>query len=218
MSFDWTFHPREFAKFLLRFLNLATLGGLSYLLINFLYQQWPLTWNPVFDFLFTRTGGPVFYDNHIASALAIMAVTIWFVRKSPHDAFRVTVVIFATVSIHELILDVMMGPLTRWQALNGWIGDYSPGFFVLNVRWAFWLSLFLVGGLLLANRKQRRTLGMIAAVVTIYVLCWLVFLALTGHSPWTTDAYAPGPMFFDPIDNAIEIAGWMIPLSVWFWG
>ena len=155
------------------------------------------------------------YANHLTSTVCIIATTTYFMVKNTKSPTKTMLVIFATIPIHELILDGIMGGITNWAGFNEvWA---SSTFFVPNFRWVFWLSLFLISGVALATTKQRIIMAKITALIAVYVSVWFLYLALSGHSPWTIIGYKPGPMFFDPIDNSIEIFSWLLPMSAWFW-
>ena len=196
----------------------GSFGALILLWINFLYEPWPIFSNPIKDFLFMRSGGPLLYANHVSSTIAILAVTTYFVIKQPRQVTRTMIVILSTVSLHEIILDTVMGPVTQWA---GWNENYAANiqglssFFSMNFRWAFWLALILVLGLALSNKWQRRKLGKIGLFILGYVLIWFVYLVVSHHSPWTIIEFKPGPMFLDPIDNSIEVFSWILPMGLW---
>lgn len=178
-------------------------GMLAFLWVNFLYNPQPyLSLNPIFDFLIVRSGGPILYANHVTSCIALLGVTTYFVIKEPKHLAKWCIVIFATASIHEMILDTIFVPLV--------------GYGLFSFRWEFWLSLVLILALWLSNREQKKRLGYIAIVCTIYSAIW-VSLVIAFHIDMRTIViFKPGPAYYDYTENALEVFSWLIPISMWF--
>lgn len=201
----------------LRFLNYLMVGVFLFFWVDFLWSPWgsPNPWNPISDFLFERTGGQILYANHVVSALAVMLVTTYFILKNPFSKAGKTIfVIFSTVSVHELLLNGILNAF-GFSFLPAY-RETASFFYVLDLRWFFWLSLFLVFGLLFATKEQRTKLYRVTIVCAVYMFGWLTYLAVSHHSPWTLYHFSPAPMFLDPIDNSLEVFSWLLPLLVWF--
>ena len=199
------------------FANYLVVGIFLFFWIDFLWNPWgsPNILNPIDDFLYLRTGGQILYANHLVSAIGVMLVTTYFILKNPFSrAGKIVFVIFSTVSIHEILLNLVLNTFGFT-----FIPAYYDGgqfFKVLDLRWFFWLSLFLVLGSLFATKEQRKKLVRITLVIVLYMFGWLFYLAISHHSPWTLYQFTPAPMFHDPIDNSLEVFSWLIPLSIWF--
>jgi hypothetical protein len=197
------------AKVTLRWLALVIFNSLAWAIIaglwvNFLWAPWPVSWNLAWDFLFTRTGGPLLYANHVSSAVVILGVVTYFGLKNREHIASMSMIILSTVAIHEFILEIVTLPVTHF-------------FFFLNLRWIFWLSLVLGSALILSDRQGKIRMGKIALVVFVYMVVWDLIIWTTGLDYRTVVVFAPGPAFFNPWDNIIEIVSWILPMSMWFW-
>jgi hypothetical protein len=177
--------------------NSCGAGTLAFLWMNFLYAPWPsININPLWDILFLRTGGPLFYANHVSSCVAILGVTTYFAVKEPKHVLKWMFVIFTTASLHEFLLDL-------W-------GAFLPGGY-------FWISFVLVGGLLLANREQRMRMVYIALFFYIYMAMWVLSINVFHYSYLSIVQYAPGPALLSVPENIIEVVSWTVPLLLWFY-
>ncbi len=167
--------------------------------INFLWQPWPLSWNPLFDFLFTRSGGPLLYANHVSSEIALLIPTTYFGLKTKSP--KLIIVILSTCSIHELVI-----------ALN----NFATGYYEFDAKYLGELAVFLAIALILASRPQRSTLGKVLVVTMILQALWTMAIYNFGLNTLTIIGFSRGPAFFDWRENLIEIASWILPSSVWF--
>jgi hypothetical protein len=186
-------------------LNAFTFSMLFGLAINFSIVQWKL--DPLYVLFFMRSVGPVFYLNHYSSTIAITVTMLVFALKNPSNAFRIAIPILATVGIHEIILASVMFSLSLEYLI-------SPAYII---EWLAWISF----GVYLANRELRKTLLNVTTVIIIITVVWALIIGTTHHSMLTIipqgNTFVPGPMYLDPLDNALEVFSWLIPLSVWYW-
>lgn len=171
------------------------------LCVNFAWGPWPVSWNLLWDFLFTRSGGPLLYANHLSSEFAIMGAAAYSALKAGRKT-RTLLVVLSIVSIHELILetDVVLDvahPVSDW-------------------KYIVWMSVLLVGALIIATKSQRIKLGKVAFVYSLYVLVWTIIVVTFGLNTHTIIGFTPGPAFLDWHSNALEVFSWMTAMGSWF--
>ena len=170
------------------------------LCVNFAWAPWPLSWNPLSNFLFLRSGGPLLFANHISSEVAIMGVVAYVALKSERKT-RTLLVGLSVVSIHELMLEAdpilnVAHPLADW-------------------KYIIWMSVLLIGALLIATKAQRIKLGKVAVVYSLYVLIWTIIVLAFSLNTHTIIGFTPGPAFFDWRSNALEIFSWLTAMGAW---
>ena len=175
------------------------------MIFNFAFANWSI--NPIEDLLYVRSDGFLLPANHISSALALTSTTAIFQLRDWRKATNILFVIYSTASIHEYILDAFNIPAM--------LAAHTLGY-TLTFRWVFWLALFLVIGLKMSTREQKKKLAIITAFCAVYIGGW-VFLATTFNiDTYTILYYAPGPAFHDFIPNFFEVSSWVIPALIWW--
>ena len=177
-----------------------------FVLFNFAYAPW--SWNPIEDLLYVRSAGYILAANHISSAIPLAATALILAINDSKKAYKVMFVIFSTASIHEYTLDGF-NLLTGFVRI-GWLS------YVLTFRWFFWLGFFLVPGVILATKRQRKVLLYMAVFDLVYIAAWYFIALYFGINTYTIQGYAPGPAYHDFIPNFFEVTGWVIPTSFWW--
>jgi hypothetical protein len=191
--------------FTTKVLNFGTWALIALLAFNYAWAPWPLTSNLFYDFLTTRTGGPLLYANHVSTTLMIVFVAAVACYRAGNEAYKQIWVVLSVVSIHELLLGYIMLPITNF-------------YWVLNLRWVFWLSIILVGGWYFASKSERHRIKRVFVIIFLYMVLWESFLFATHIDYRTIIEFAPGPAFSNPIDNALEIGSWYVPYAYWAGG
>lgn len=186
--------------------NSLCIGVMAALVVNFSYAPW--SWNPIEDLLYVRTQGFLLPANHISSALAVAIPAFVFAMREPDKAYRWMFVIFSTASIHEYILDAM--DVAVGFVSQDWLS------YALTLRWFFWLAVFLVPGVILATKRQRGTMALIAAFCFVYITAWLLIAGYFQINTYTILGYAPGPAYYSFVPNFFEVSSWVIPASFWW--
>ena len=188
--------------------NILSFAVLGVLIINFLWGPWPaVSSNPIWDILFVRSGGPFLYANHVSVELAVCLIAGYFMIKNPKQAWKWIIVIFATASIHEMILSVVSYPVSTSILYL----IYSP----FTYRWIAWLSVTLVIAILLSNKWQRKKLWQIAVIVTVIEVIWIFAIVLVPFNPRSIIEYQPGPALLSFPENFFEVVSWLVPLFWW---
>jgi hypothetical protein len=187
--------------------NIIAIFATAWLIINFAFAPW--SWNPIEDLLYVRSDGFILPANHISSAVAVAGTAMVFMLRDTSKAAKMMFVIFSTASIHEFILD----------GLNVLSNSVSLGTlsYVLNFRWFFWLSFFLIPALVVADGAQRKTMLRIAVFCFAYMFGWYLVALYFHINTYTILGYAPGPAYHDFLPNFFEVSAWVIPASFWWW-
>lgn len=193
------------------FANIIAFCLIGVLIINFIYGPWPsVSWNPLWDVLYVRSGGPLLYANHVSVELAMCFIAGYFMLRNRKDAWKWMVVIFSTASLHELILSVVSYPVT--QSVLYLI--FNP----LTYRWIFWLALTLGISLVVSDSWQRKKLWQITILVACIEIIWVIAIVVIPFNPRSIIQYGPGPALLSFPENFFEVASWLIPLAWWFRG
>src|SRR5574340_563753 len=95
------------------FSNFLAIVAVLFFGFNFSFAAWSI--NPIYDFLFARTAGWILPANHVSSCFLVVGITAWFAFRDYRHALRWLFVIFSSVSIHEILLDLIMTP-TWWDS------------------------------------------------------------------------------------------------------
>lgn len=184
--------------------SFIVLSVFGLLWINFLYNPWPWSWNPLYWLIFLRTGGPLLYANHVSSVVAVLSVASYFAIKNPKNAAQWILVVLSTGSCHEMIGITETVLATSTVALQ-------------PITHLYWIDLgfVLALALIVSTRKQKRMMAEIALVCAVFNAAWLgVILGL--HVPTlTVKGFVPGPQFFDWRENSLEVASWTVPSAWW---
>jgi hypothetical protein len=203
--------------FYLRPFTMKIINGLAWmtlviLWVNYLYGPWPLFLNPLKDFLFTRCGGPFFYGNHLSSVIAIMLSVSLMVFRDRIHAARQFIVAFSIVPIHEFLL-----PSIDWLVTYRLTNVYAFYFFgsSSNFKYMFELAIILAIALAVATKKQRKRMGLIALILTAFILVWVITLDAFAIPRMTIIGFSPGPDFYGVIPNAFEVFSWILAAIMW---
>jgi hypothetical protein len=166
------------------------------LLVDGLIANW--TWNPFYDMLIVKVQGPIFQGVHASSILAMCFVCIYQIAKTWRTIApaRWIAVIFATGSIHEFSIQIWNNILSKNLA-----GDFG-------ITYAIWLSVFLAIGVVIATKRQRKILGILAIYLFLLMGAYVGFF----HDS-STQTFASGPSFV--YDSFIEVFGWVSAALVW---
>jgi hypothetical protein len=198
LSQDYSF--RQIGTLWLNVLTFCFLFGLA---VNFSIVNW--NWNPFIDFLFMRSHGPIFILNHYSSAILVVGTMLYAALRNPANAFRQAMPILGSVGVHEVALNFILWPVRG--SLISW--SYI-------VEMVFWAVL----GAVIATRKQKVRLAKVSALMVVYEVGWALVVGLTHHNIWTVivagGINTAGPMYFDILDNSLEVFSWVVPFSEWF--
>lgn len=201
---------KEIRWFVRLFLRYSIFGILAFLWIDFLYRPWPVFSNPVSDFLFTRSGGPLLYANHVSSEVALLITTTFFCVK--YRSAKVVIVILSTASIHEYFVQI-------YDFIRGFqIGQSGLGqsYLLASTKYYFELGVLLAIAIFLATSAERVTLVYVTLVMAGFIFVWdfsTVMFHLTGN---TINGFIPGPAFYNWKNNLLEICSWIAPCTIWF--
>lgn len=179
---------------------MLTFIGLGFLGFNFMVTSWRL--DPIYDLLVLRTQGLIFAGNHVSTAMAVLLTAAWFAARDASRAFQVTTIVFASVSVHEAIL--VFATLPSGANFGQWQG------------WAWMGAVFLLA-LKFAGRKQRLTLLAFGCIYLIFAFAATAFLVATRTPALSFVDGKLGPAYYLPLSQLIEVLGWFIPMSAWWY-
>jgi len=156
-----------------------------------------------------RSGGPLLYGNHIISEVAIMGIVTWRMTKDSKHAFKWLALGWTIVPIHEFILYT-----------TDYILSYPHGDFYFNGslgadKYLIELAAILIVGILVAKRKEKKRIALVAGIFTLYAIIWVSVLIGFDIGRITIEGFAHGPDFFNPIPNAFEVGSWILVSSLW---
>ena len=198
--------------FTMRLATFASWGTVALLWLNFLWQPWPVSANPIQDFLFMRSGGPLLYANHVSSEVAIMGVITYCMIKDKAHAPRIFLVVASFIPLHEIILPLVDFPISTLSGVgNGFYFTGSAG----ALKYLAELSILLIIGILIATHAERKRIAKSALVITAYTVVWVATLVAFNVGRITINGFVPGPDFFNPFPNAFEVGGWIVAALTW---
>ncbi|MDE1824350.1 MAG: hypothetical protein KGH74_03555 [Candidatus Micrarchaeota archaeon] len=175
------------------------MGLLVYLAYNALHADWKL--DPLWNLLYARIRGPIFYLAHSSSMLGVVAVAI--IKVAPNvlktsQPTRWIVAVFSTVSVHELDLDLIK--------LTGGIG------YLDSLNYMLYLLGFLVLAFIICTPYQKRVILTIGAIlIPFFILTEMLFYIGTDVIDFNY-----GPDIYSPSTNAVEVSTWLTASAVWF--
>lgn len=192
------------------YVNVFSGLGLAFLFFDALIATW--NWNPIYDILFARIRGPLFYENH--ASVVIFACTIAMIKifqkgNGFDSVSHWTLAILATGSFHELTIAIE----------DFTIGGFRLVSITTSLNYMVWLLVFLTLGLVFLRKTERRRLILLGCFFAIIFVFSIVQLADKSFPQimlaQTIVGFNPGPNFMDPIENFAEIWTWDIPLVFW---
>lgn len=168
------------------------------------FGKW--SWNPFYDLMYLRIGGPFLYGNHVITALFILSVPLYFCIKEGYSAMpKWLTCMFATVFLHEISLQTFgylaYGMLVTRQIINSYI---------------LILGLFALAAFVFGNKFKRKRLYLIALVCVLSSFVAMSAYAIFNYHPLTLGTFAPGPQLYSFFPNLFENILWILPVSIWY--
>ena len=185
--------------------GLQGLAGMLLALLTFdaLISDWRL--DPVWDILYARVKGPLFYNAHASSVLLMCLVGIYasYRMKSAVKGFAF---ILGMGAVHEIILAIFYIPFGSSSGITFFTIVGGRSYYGLD--YGSYLLMGLGTFLLLAPAWGRRLIVyMCAFIVPYYFMCF--FLYAHGIIGETVDGFALTRWAYDPLNNGVEVAGWL---------
>jgi hypothetical protein len=173
------------------------------------FGHWSI--NPLYDLIYLRIGGPLLYGNHVSVGLFLLAIPIYFALIKERNYLKAPIwlsMAFATVFLHELILQIYAVGLYGWAAIEPQLFSY----------YMLVLFVFFALALIFGSKLQRRKLICVSGITVLISSVTMYAYSALNYRPFTLEQFTPGPQIYSLIPNLVEIALWFIPISFWFWG
>lgn len=166
------------------------------LLVDSCFANWKL--NLLWDLLYARVTGPIFYGARASSLLSICVMAVVLMVR--YRSFVVpTLALLGTASIHEFSL---LAVALAWWPMDGVVfrGDG------ISLNYAVWLTIFLLVGWRFIGSYERKMWVVLAGVM----LAWYWVEMFTPWPSTLNPAY-----FYNLGSNTSEAVSWFLPASLW---
>jgi len=173
------------------------------MVLNGLWADW--TWNPVWDFLFARSYGPLFPAVHASSVLAV-CLTAFCLACRVRSLSKGVVLSFTVATFRDYSCAFGYVILYGMMPTRSDIGELGWFYFAADLA-------ILILALTVANRDQIKRIGASVAVAASYYLA-IYLVGLNGST--LINGVGPSPLFYSPAQNAIEVFGWILPCIPWW--